>query len=293
MNGMRGEAGTPGADPAMPAGPAAASAGADATAGGVTTSSAVQLIAERIASEAGSEVARASQSNQTAFFAQTLLSAEGAAHPAAAGRSRRRDGAHVAEGEDAADRLGGQPRRYRSTPPTGQGGAVVPAAIRGLSVEGMDVRIADPGAPAAQTATGGARRPADAGGRAARLQSRGCSFAGREAGRWDTAAIRLAMNAMGTMVRLVSLLAAAAAFMSSSPAAGGAREEALRARDGQCFIQARRAARHAVCGRPDRDGQGRFPASLCAQYRGPGLLRQNQGGGAGPVRGARVRPAPS
>lgn len=157
MNGMRGEAGTPGADPAMPAGPAAASAGADATAGGVTTSSAVQLIAERIASEAGSEVARASQSSQTAFFAQTsspLKVLHIQLQPADLGvvtvrmslkEKTLQIDLEVSRG-DTAQLLQRDKEALSSL-----------LRSAGYLVEGMDVRIADPGAPAAQTATGGAQ----------------------------------------------------------------------------------------------------------------------------------------
>jgi chemotaxis protein MotD len=154
MNGVSGDVGAQGADPAIPADTAVASVRADAA--GSATSSAVRLIAERIASEASTEVARASQSGQTTFLAQAapLKVLHIQLQPADLGTVTVRMSLR-----EKTLQLDLEVSRGEGAQLLQRDKDALSSLLRsaGYLVEGMDVRIADPGTAASQTSTGGAQ----------------------------------------------------------------------------------------------------------------------------------------
>jgi chemotaxis protein MotD len=151
MNALRGEAG---ADAAMPVDQPATTVRAEAAAGASATSSAVQFIAERIASEAASEVARASQPGQTAFLAQSspLKVLHIQLQPADLGTVTVRMSL-----KDKTLQLDLEVSRGETAQLLQRDKEALSSLLRsaGYLVDGMDVRMADPGAAANQTSAGG------------------------------------------------------------------------------------------------------------------------------------------
>jgi chemotaxis protein MotD len=153
MNAMRGETG---AEAAMPLDQAAATVRTEASVAGSATSSAVQIIAERIASEASIEVARASQPGQATLLAQSspLKVLHIQLQPADLGTVTVRMSL-----KDKTLQLDLEVSRGETAQLLQRDKEALSSLLRsaGYLVDGMDVRMADPGAAASQTSTGGAQ----------------------------------------------------------------------------------------------------------------------------------------